>query len=487
MRSVCFLSPSHRLPSTLLTLLLLLSLVMSLLPQPLIAQPPAVAATPPPVAQASVATAAPDAVAATINCNDPPPGERARVLAEDEVFLSYRYKEDNESLRTRLVDNDGMNLVDKLYTSYSSNEALTKVRQIAVTAADLNGDDKYEMISAVRDKHDRIGVVSSASVSHEWYADGDHYKSEDIKWVDIAAGDLDRSGAGDEVVVAFADTYSDIRVVLLDGNSAGYIRHSANQNFGVWTDSSSSNGRGSVSYVAVAAGDLNGDGFDDEIAVAFRDGNRDLQLLILRRNADGTVTLLWSRAWTNHDRGEVAKSDEGWENWRPIDVTTGDVNGDLRDEVVLAFRSGTPNKGVAQMLVVELEGESKGATPAQDRFTMRDGVYAKTPARRRRLPRGDGRLRSRRRPGRRRAGRDRAGLHHARLECRRQRHALAAASGDLRVCAQGVAGVAGVPGRSRARRRLSPAASRRVERQSHQSARLRASRERRSRRERGNR
>jgi hypothetical protein len=379
MRSVCFLSPSHRLPSTLLTLLLLLSLVMSLLPQPLIAQPLAVAATPPPVAQASVATAAPDAVAATINCNDPPPGERARVLAEDEVFLSYRYKEDNESLRTRLVDNDGMNLVDKLYTSYSSNEALTRVRQIAVTAADLNGDDKYEMISAVRDKHDRIGVVSSASVSHEWYADGDHYKSEDIKWVDIAAGDLDRSGAGDEVVVAFADTYSDIRVVLLDGNSAGYIRHSANQNFGVWTDSSSSNGRGSVSYVAVAAGDLNGDGFDDEIAVAFRDGNRDLQLLILRRNADGTVTLLWSRAWTNHDRGEVAKSDEGWENWRPIDVTTGDVNGDLRDEVVLAFRSGTPSKGVAQMLVVELEGESKGATPGQDRFTMRDGVYAKHP------------------------------------------------------------------------------------------------------------
>ena len=62
------------------------------------------------------------------------------------------------------------------------------------------------------------------------------------------------------------------------------------------------------------------------------------------------MRLLWSRSWTDNGRGDVASdASGGWRNKRPIDVTVGDVDGDMRDEVVLAYRVGVP-AGLSGML-----------------------------------------------------------------------------------------------------------------------------------------
>ena len=90
------------------------------------------------------------------------------------------------------------------------------------------------------------------------------------------------TGADEEVVVAFGDQNNDIRLVTLDGDSAGNIGTALNNAYGSYSDTAS--GRGDVDYVAVDAGDINGDGYDDEIVTAFQDSNNDLQVLTLRRD-----------------------------------------------------------------------------------------------------------------------------------------------------------------------------------------------------------
>jgi uncharacterized repeat protein (TIGR01451 family) len=295
------------------------------------------------------------------------------------VFLSYRYRDDNQALRTQVLDTPDrkLQLAAGGYQYYGSTSALASVRRLGNTAVDLNGDRKAELVTALRDKSTRLAVTTNSPTKNEWYADGDAFEGDHLEWISAAAGDLD-SGAGgthdDEVAVAFEDDNNDIQVLVLDGSSSGQIREAPNKQLGRWYDPDDHEGRGDVSYVAVATGDLDGDGFDNEIAATFRDGNENLQLLVLRRLPDGTMQLLWNRAWTNHERGDVAREAKQWSNRRPIDVTTGDLDGDMRDEVVIGFRAGDSQteawNGTLQLLVVKYSGSTAGGG-----FVMDDRVY----------------------------------------------------------------------------------------------------------------
>ena len=60
-----------------------------------------------------------------------------------------------------------------------------------------------------------------------------------------------------------------------------------------------------------------------------------------------------------------------WHNRKPLAVTTGDVDGDLKDEVILAFRIGTCDDGQIQLLLLDVIGED----PATQLLTMDSRVW----------------------------------------------------------------------------------------------------------------
>ena len=303
----------------------------------------------------------------------PPTGMKAKIVAEDEIGFVYRYK-DEGYLRHKTVDLTApTTLAEVAFKKYSSMDALTSVGWISTAAADVNGDGKKEIVSAVQDKNKRLAVITNGPNNYEWYYDSSAWKGDNVDWIEVAAGNLDRTGADEEVVVAFGDQNNDIRLVALDGDSAGNIGTALNNTYGFYSDTAS--GRGDVDHVAVDAGDINGDGYDDEIVTAFQDSNNDLQVLILRRDTTATnsMRLLWSKSWTDNGRGDVAKDGSGaWRNKRPIAVAVGDVDGDMRDEAVLAYRVGDSSNGNLQVLVLKFKSQDAGHTT----LDMDDTVWA---------------------------------------------------------------------------------------------------------------
>jgi hypothetical protein len=332
---------------------------------------PAVAPLAPP-AQA-VAPADTPGGAAVIDCNDPIPGQKAMLIGEDEVALVY-HTNNHPALNDVYWDSSGSNLVYAGGSYRSSISALQSNSWATVTWGDLNGDDEYEYISAFKDKSKRVGAITNKT-STEWYNANAVWEGDNIAYLDIAAGNLDRANNDDEVVIAFRDDNKDIHVGVLNGNSSGGIAQAANALYGEWTDST--NNRGEVNHVAVATGDLDGDGYDDEIVVVFKDSASDLQAMVLRRDG-ATLTPLWlSGGMTAEGRGDVAKSESLWGNRYPIDVTTGDIDGDKRDEAIVGFRLGDPSNGSSQLLVLKYTGQdTKGNTdPFDDRYSMDTRVF----------------------------------------------------------------------------------------------------------------
>ncbi len=315
---------------------------------------------------------------------DPPPtGDRVKLRSEDEIVVAARHWHDDYYLRNYVLDTSDSGLSLPTSVTYTSIDALTHVRDLSATAADLNGDGRVERVSAFTDKSERLSAISSASgtAGPAWYRDGDRYKGDHLNWIDVDSGDLDRSGNDEEVVIAFEDDYNAIHVVLLNGAANGAIAHAVNQDYGNWTIDRDPAGLGDVGYVAVAVGDLNGDGFKDEIVTVMKDGSKHLHVVILRRNGDGTMTPLYNQYWTNHDRDNVAKNEllyTNYGNWRPIDVTVGDVDGDWRDEAILGFRTGDDGAPRFQLLALKFVQEVHGVTHLDDRFVMDDQVWIDT-------------------------------------------------------------------------------------------------------------
>jgi hypothetical protein len=321
----------------------------------------------------TVAPADAPGAAATIDCNDPIPGQKAMLIGEDEVALVY-HTNNHPALNDVYWDSDGSNLVYKGGAYRSSVAALQSNSWMAITWGDLNGDHQYEYISTFKDKNKRVGAITDKT-STEWYNDGAVWSGDNVAYLDIAAGNLDRANNDDEVVIAFRDDDNDIRVAVLNGASSGGIEQAANNLYGEWTDSTSN--RGDIDHVAVATGDLNGDGYDNEIVVVFKDKGHDLQAIVLRRDG-ATLTPLWlSGGMTAEGRGDVADDEGLWGNRYPIDVTTGDIDGDKRDEAIVGFRLGDPAKGESQLLVLKYTGQdTKGNTdPLDDKFSIDTRVF----------------------------------------------------------------------------------------------------------------
>ncbi|MBU1879077.1 MAG: hypothetical protein KJ734_09000, partial [Chloroflexi bacterium] len=326
----------------LLPALVLLLLALALLPQTAYVQGLAGPANPRPVTTGSGTipqTSDPD-------CDLRPAGQKTLLLAHDEMALAYRANK-QPNLAYSAIQEHERKLVWGSPSDFLNTDALSDIRWPSATMADLDGDGRQQIVMAFQDKYQRVATARPISIRPNeppdydlWYSDSANCQGKNVAWVGIAAGNLDgpwTQDHDDEVVVAFSDNNHGLHLFTLD--KANLDRPNSRA---AWYGDDATNGRGSVQYVAVATGDLDGDGYDNEIVTVFKDGNKDLQCVILQqRQGKQTLQVLWWRQWTTHDRHNIANDGFGQNfahNTQPVDVTTGDVDGDFQDEVILTFR-----------------------------------------------------------------------------------------------------------------------------------------------------
>ena len=303
-------------------------------------------------------------------CSDPvPPGEKVKIVGDDEIFLSFRQANESKYLANQIINNP----VDSTLLTASSVEFLDNgtldpyaPNWVVNASGDLDGNGHAELLTAARNYYSQLSVLDNLynfSIPSEWLNSASPFAGSTVSWIDVAAGNLDRVSNPstdldeDEIVVAFKDNNSDIHVVLLDGSKeqflGGWIGNVDNTQMSQWTKSDLE--RGTVNYVTVATGDLDGDGFDDEIAVAYKDSVNDLQVEILEYNGTATLQELWRIDSLDNGRDNVANDGSGaYSNKWPIDITTGDLDGDMMDEVVLAFRIGDATNGNIQLWALDV-------------------------------------------------------------------------------------------------------------------------------------
>jgi hypothetical protein len=268
-------------------------------------------------------------------------GERARLLDDQEIGLVF-YTHDYQESHYYSLNNprDGKDLV-YIERQFCEDHTCKSIQSPAITMADLDGNDHTYAVMAFRDSEKRValGFPTVDGVSETWYSDQANSQGKNVNWIDIAAGNLDGPDIKDkseEVVIAFSDDNHALNIMIPKAIDANPNKVSA------YYHNDTSNGRGKVKYVSVATGDLDGDGYDNEIVAAFKDGNNHLQAMIFRKVAGKQrLEVLWNKSWTNNFRENIAR-DPGiyHHNDLPVDVTTGDIDGDFKDEVIIAFRDG---------------------------------------------------------------------------------------------------------------------------------------------------
>jgi hypothetical protein len=350
---------------SLLSAVVLLSLVLTLFPAPALAQEP-VSAQPAPESpeQEDTPTQPP------VDCADPTrPDSAQHILAfpEQEVGVTYKAGSNPRWTYYQYANGTLSNMV------FGTPDYANAWQQSV--AVDMNGDGWDETVSAYRDGngqlaarsdiwHWRYGGLTSYSVD-TWTSNADRLKGDNVKWIDIAAGNLLRHSDGRrEVVVALRNDEGDLELILLNGSDDGGLAPPngtllAGSDFTDPTD-----GRENVYHVSVATGDLNADGFDDDVVTAFKDGGNHLQVLVLRRN-NGAWQKLASYRYadeaTSHGAYDIAhKGDFNESPSRGVAVATGDVEGDGMDEAIISF---VDDNNHLQTIAMGLTPATSGDTP----------------------------------------------------------------------------------------------------------------------------
>ncbi|MCB0071501.1 MAG: hypothetical protein KDE20_08595, partial [Caldilineaceae bacterium] len=285
-----------------------------------------------------------------LDCAKPLPGPVAKLVDNDEIMvgigdltygLSVDKVDDKEDGSKELIS-----LWDWTYKDY---------RGAGITTADLDGDTRDEVVMGFNTGGMRAGELGALSLknpevndksqlqSNVWtsFADGRYGYFGGIK---LASGNLDGGLAGgdkaDEVVLAFQDALNRLQLVLFDGEADGGITYMT------WWSSTDNARTYILTPIAVDVGDVDSDGYDNDIVLAFVDGSQDVQVVVLKLNQNGGLTEMGWESWTDDDRGDIDwKSDRN-----SLDVAVGDFNGDATDEIAVAFRDHSHALQVMQVV-----------------------------------------------------------------------------------------------------------------------------------------
>jgi len=285
----------------------------------------------------------PPAVCSPDEAKRPESAQHILVFPEQEVGVTYEAGSETR-FNYYQYDSGAMNQMGFANMAYQSDWQQS-------VAVDLNGDGWDETVSAYRDWNARLALRSNiwhgASYTFDtWTSNTDRLQGDQVKWIDIAAGNLLRR-TGDQrdvrdVVVVTRNDEGDLELILMDGSADGGLYRADGQTVGGGTYRDPTDGRENVFYTSVAAGDLNADGYDDEIVTAFKDGGDHLQVLVLRYKDVAWHKLAgyrYSDPDTSHGADNICRSNgDGLQTpVRGLDVTTGDVEGDGKEEAIISF------------------------------------------------------------------------------------------------------------------------------------------------------
>ncbi len=112
----------------------------------------------------------------------------------------------------------------------------------------------------------------------------------------------------------------------------------------------------------------------------------------------------------------ITPSEYEWNNVRPLDVATGDLDGDQMDEIVTAFRFGDANYGTVMLLYMDVISETTETDPTLRTLRVGNIISKEIEISNLDYHAGLKRLDQGRRPGRRRLRRSRPGFQ--RTVCR---------------------------------------------------------------------
>ena len=310
-----------------------------------------------------------------LDCTKPLPGKVTKLLQDDEIVVFGAVDaqpgwDDSGTMQLDKLDNasDGsMNLVYNWDWEKGPYDPTYDIVWPAVTTADLDADGKDEVVGAAKFQDLNGTLVTLGFMNPEVSNRADlevhglqgwnsQMQGAELNHFDIAAGNLKRTANGaEQAVVAFRASTGGLHVLLAEKHPGG----AGLDFFGEWWGTL--HAEGYVGDVSVDTGDLDGDGYDDEIVLAFVDGDGDLQVVVLEWNGSSGLYSLnyigWNY-WTDNKRAGLNLNYAAG-----IDVTVGNFDADLADEIAVAFRDGSSSLQVLQAAY------NPSASGLQDRVT----------------------------------------------------------------------------------------------------------------------
>ena len=309
--------------------------------------------------------------AADISCDTSPFGRVLTLGGDNEIFVGYaggfNSTQANWLNYTRL-DTGAGNTLDARQTWLGGTDdvALRNVRWPTAAAVDLNGDGKVEYAQAAIDGSGayRVVVHRNGAADNGW-----RNSAVNSQQLAMTAGNLTRNAPGhDRLAVASRSPVGSLNVVILTGNPDGGIGNDDFQTLGLWRSNRA--GRQNAQDIRVTNADLDGDGFDDEIIVLFRETNNPFFHLIVLEY-DPTIDELIDASNIQSKIREIGdyRFEQGGTTLS-LALSSGDLDGDYKDEIVVAWDNERPDRdGISDTTNVRSFGFNAG-TPATSSGTF---------------------------------------------------------------------------------------------------------------------
>ncbi len=274
-----------------------------------------------------------------IDCNVNPFGAVHDLMLEQEIFVSVTATFGmNPNVTSELLD-EGMpqgtavNLMEEALYYENANSNGMGVTTHAATAADLDGNGRSEFIQTFANGNDEwyLAYYNDPLPAPPNPVQPVYYRVSSRRYTPVvaAAGYIsDANGGREQIVLAGVDQVSGkVNLLLWDGaNSGGGIIVA-----GRW--SSTTGGRSFATLLDLTIGDFTGDG-QDEIVLLMKQSDGDMELVLLDYDAsqnsgsgDDVAYRLKPLANIEFNPADLSR----------IQVMSGRLNGDLRDEIIVAF------------------------------------------------------------------------------------------------------------------------------------------------------
>lgn len=290
------------------------------------------------------------ATPSSLDCSKSPFGQRLLITGENEPYVTFRSSAGAPVAYTfDRYGTPGSEELDRTWTFSNSDLARKTITLQKDVAADLNGDGRSELVMSFKDANNGTQLISltnngSGTRTPYYYAAPNLNNYSETA---IAAGNLDRSSNGDdEIAWGFIDSDGMTQIFMFDGNASGAIGHADGYAQGYWRRSAAT-GRVGVHYLDMATGDLDNDGYDDEIVLAFMDSQSMVQVVVLKYQPGYTLP---NSMAANYRELASTRIDLHGTQTPELKVATGDIDGDYKDDIIVAFGVRDPDTSMATQL-----------------------------------------------------------------------------------------------------------------------------------------